>query len=494
MSSSTIDIIDYRVGWEMATRIAGDKEGSCRIAIIGGGFSGAALAAQLLSAGQPSVSVILIGRDGCPGRGVAYSTRCEGHLLNVPAQNMSAFAHDRDHFLRWARLHYGSDVRPDEFLPRRSYGQYVASILQKASEGHNAALEWRQDEAISVNRANGRAEIALLGGDRIAADKIILALGNFPPGDPKLPGRKEYSPRYVPNGWAESALDHIREDKSVLLLGSGLTSVDVAISLRERKFEGKIHILSRHGLLPQEHKRNLPRTAWGINLFPCTARGLLRLVRARVREAEEHHGDWRAVIDSLRPFTQRIWQSLPLQEQRRFLRHLRSYWDVHRHRVAPEIGALLSSELRDCRIEVHAGRVTKYHENPEYVEVTYRDRKKGESRKLHVHRVINCTGPELDCRRVTNPLWRDLIHQKLVRPDPLFLGLDTAQNGAVIDAHGISSDFLYAIGPLRKGSLWETIAVPEIRAQVSALALHLLSSFEQQGWGGLARELTTAQT
>jgi len=473
--------------------MVGDRESFFTIAIIGGGFSGATLAAQLLRAGNQSVMVVLIEKTGCLGRGVAYSTQCEKHLLNVPAQNMSAFADDPDHFLRWARLHYDFDVQPGDFLPRRSYGQYVESLLQEVREGHNAAIEWRRDEAVSVNPTSGRAEISLRSGNRVMADKVILALGNFPPGDPKLPGRQESSPRYLSNGWAEGALDQIAEDKSVLLIGSGLTSVDVAISLRARKFEGKIQILSRHGLLPQEHKPHLPLMAPWNDLRPRTARGLLHLVRAQVREAQEHDTDWRTVIDSLRPITQQIWQSLPLREQRRFLRHLRSYWDVHRHRVAPEIGALLASELGNCGIEVHAGRITEYCETPEHVEVIYRDRKKGEFRKLHVDRVINCTGPDVDCRRVTNALLKNLIKQKLVRPDPLFLGLDTAQSGAVINAYGIPSDFLYAVGPLRKGNLWETIAVPEIRVQVAELVSHLLSSLEQQFFGSLARERPATQ-
>lgn len=473
--------------------MVGDTEAFFTIAVVGGGFSGATLAAHLLRAGNPSVSVVLIERAGCPGRGVAYSTTCEGHLLNVPAENMSALAHDRDHFLRWARCQLDSDVRPGDFLPRRSYGQYVGSILQEASKGHETTFEWRPDEAIAIKRASGRAEISLRSGSRIMADKVILALGNFPPGDPRLPGRQESSRRYVANGWTGSALEHIEQDKSVLLVGSGLTSVDVAISLRAHKFEGKIHILSRHGLLPAQHKPSLPLTVCWNNLLPRTACGLLRLVRAQVREAEEHHGDWRAVIDSLRPISQQIWQSLPLQEQRRFLRHLRVYWDAHRHRVAPEIGALLASEMRDRRIEVHAGRVTEYCETPEYVQVIYRDRQTGESRKFHVDRVINCTGPDVDCRRVNNPLVKNLIHQQWVRPDPLFLGLDTARDGAVIDAHGVPSDFLYALGPLRKGTLWETIAVPEIRVQASELALRLLSSFEQQCFERPVRERPTTQ-
>lgn len=462
------------------------------IAIIGSGFSGATLAAQLLRAGNPSVSVILIGRDDCPGRGVAYSTQCQWHLLNVPARNMSGFADDPDHLLRWARVHYCSSVQPGDFLPRRTYGQYAESILREASEGRNGPFEWRRDEAISITRAGSKAEISLRCGHAAQADKVVLAVGNFPPGDPHLPGRKEFSPRYVSNSWAESALDRIAEDKNVLLVGSGLTSVDVALSLRAHKFEGTIHMLSRHGLLPRQHKPTLPwRPSWNTALCGTT-HGILRLVRAQVREAQKQNGDWRAVIDSLRPFTQRIWQSLPLGEKRRFLCHMRSYWDAHRHRVAPEIGAVLASELRERQIQIHAGRIIEYQETSNSVEVTYRDRRNRELKKLHVNRVINCTGPDVDCRRVTNPLFNNLIRQELARPDPLFLG-DTAQDGALVDAHGAPSDFLYAVGPLRKGNLWETIAVPEIRVQVSELALQLLSSIEQPCFDGLAPERATAR-
>jgi len=461
----------------MAAKIT-HKPASFTIAIIGGGFSGATLATELLR-GDPELEVVLIERDGCPGRGAAYGTHIPAHLLNVTAQNMSALADNPLHFLRWAREHYSDQAQPNDYLPRRVYGKYVESILCDAIEENPERFEWKRDEALSITQAHGKANIVLRSGNKILADVVVLALGNFPPTDLKLPGRREYDQRFVANPWSLNALDNIAPENSVLLVGSGLTSVDVAISLRERGFKGKIRVISRHGLLPQTHKRTAAWPARWDHSHPRSLRGLLRLIRSEVAKAEKEGADWRAVIDSIRPFTQSIWCSLGRREQRRFLRHLRAYWDVHRHRVAPEIGKLLEKEMAEGQLEIHAGRITEYREQGDSVEVSYRNRGDRESRKICVDYVINCTGPDGDCRRTDSPLLNNLLDQQMVRPDTLFLGLDTAENGALLDARGVPSDFLYTVGPLRKGNLWETIAVPEIRLQVSELAFHLLSRFER---------------
>jgi uncharacterized NAD(P)/FAD-binding protein YdhS len=450
------------------------------------------MAAEVLRRADPSTSVVLIEREGCPGRGVAYGTPYAEHLLNVRAQNMSALADDPSHFLRWARLHYDCSVQPGDYLPRRTYGQYVESILRETSEQNAGRFEWKQDEAVSIRAIDRHAEIVLRSGRTIVADKVVLALGNFPPSDPKFPGRTESNSRYVSSPWSPRALDDVEHDNSVLLVGSGLTSVDVAISLRSRGFNGKIHMLSRHGLLPRQHKPASQWPAFWDGTSPRTARGLLRLIRTQVREAAAQNVDWRAVIDSLRPFTQKIWQSLPVKEQRRVLRHLRAYWDVHRHRIAPQIGAQMAGEMAAGQIELHAGRVTFYQEAENGIEVSYCDRATQESKKLRVDRVINCTGPDSDIRRVNSPLLSSLIHQRFVRPDQLSLGLDTAQSGSLVDAYGMASDFLYAIGLLRKGNLWESTAVPEIRAQVSELALELISRFSPQKVESAAQERVIA--
>ena len=253
--------------------------------------------------------------------------------------------------------------------------------------------------------------------------------------------------------------------------------MDIAIALRQTGFTGTVHILSRRGLLPQSHRATAPWPPFWNETSPRTVRGILRLIRTQVEAAERMGSDWRAVIDSLRPFTQEIWRSLSHQERRRFLRHVRPYWEVHRHRIATEIAFSLAAQMETGQIATHAGRIAEYREDADAVDVTYRDRESGRLKRLRVDRVINCTGPESDCRRIKCPLLSDLMHQKLVRPDPLFLGLDASAEGALIDAFGDASDFLYTLGPARKGSLWETTAVPEIRRQAAELAEHLLATF-----------------
>jgi uncharacterized NAD(P)/FAD-binding protein YdhS len=455
------------------------------VAIIGGGFAGATVAAQVLRNSSASVSVMLVERGARLGRGVAYGTSCLQHLLNVPAKNMSAFPDDPEHFLRWARLHHDIGVDPGDFLPRQVYGRYVAFVLQQEIELHPARFERVQDEAVSAARAGGVAEIHLRSGQILSADKVVLALGNFPPGDPRLPGRTQHSQRYVSDPWAPGALGDVshgqdrEKEQDILLVGSGLTSVDVAIALRAQGFGGTIHLLSRRGLLPQNHKGTAIWTPFWNQNSPKTIRELLRLIRTQVEAAQKLGSGWRGVIDSLRPFSAAIWRSLSLLERRRFLRHVRPYWEAHRHRVAPEIGVPLAIQIQNGQIETHAGRIEQYAEDADGVDVTYRDRKTGELKPLRVARVVNCTGPEVDCRRIENLLLNNLMAQKLVRPDPLCLGLDASGDGALIDARGKASDFLYTLGPSRKGSLWETTAVPEIRVQASQLATLLLTGSEQ---------------
>jgi uncharacterized NAD(P)/FAD-binding protein YdhS len=206
----------------------------------------------------------------------------------------------------------------------------------------------------------------------------------------------------------------------------------------------------------------------------------MRVVRAHIQAAEMQGRDWRSVVDSLRPVAQQVWLSLPHKEQRRFLRHVRPYWEVHRHRLAQEIDALLASQLSSGQIQIHAGRITSYQENADGAEITYRDRKSGKPEYLLVDRVFNCSGPEVDCRKVNRPLLKNLLRQKLARPDSLLLGLEVSDEGALIDGDGMVSDFLYAIGPLRKGNLWETTAVPEIRDQISKLTGLLVSNCTQK--------------
>ncbi len=459
--------------------------GKFDVVIIGGGFSGTVLAVQLLCR-APELAVAVVDKSPSPGRGVAYSTQHSCHLLNVPAGKMSALPDDPGHFLRWVRGNYLASAQEHTFLPRALYGQYLWWLLEQ-SRGRPNGFEWIQDQVHSVERKSDHVVARLKSGSALPARSMVLATGNFPPANPRVPGLSSASKRYVPYAWSPDALDGLPADGSVLLLGSGLTSLDLALALKSKGFAGRIHLVSRRGLLPQAHQPTAGWPQFWNEQSPRTARGMLRLIRDQVLAASQAGVDWRAVIDVLRPVTQQIWRSLPAPEQRRFLRRLRSYWEVHRHRIAPELGKLLAHLVQAGQLRIYAGRVTLYRESGFIAEVTIRGRQDGAEQTLRVHRVINCTGSETDCRRIDDPLITGLLAQGLARPDPLSLGLDVDEDGALFEAGGNRSEFLYAIGPVRKGCLWETTAVPEIRVQASQLAEHLLhASRLGQGLGATA--------
>jgi uncharacterized NAD(P)/FAD-binding protein YdhS len=431
------------------------------------------LAVQLLRRSSGNTSVVLIERAPVLGRGVAYGTQYAGHLLNVRAKDMSAYPESPDHFLQWAQHEYDPSARAEDFLPRRVYGQYISSQLREAVSLSDGEFCWIQSEAVALSRRDGRAVVQLKNGDNVVADQVVLALGNFPPADPRFPGKPVTNSSYVSNPWSTEALANVAELDSVLLIGSGLTSVDLTLELRARGFKGTVHILSRRGLLPQRHKCIVfGPTALGE--LPRTVRGLFRMIRAQVKVARAQGSDWRQVIDSLRPATQQIWMSLPHAERRRFLRHLRTYWDVHRHRIAESIADDLDAQLQTDQIVVHAGRIEEYRQADGAINITYRERKTRELKTFRVERVLNCTGPEGDYRRVASPLLRDLMSNGLAEPDELSLGLAMSEDGALLNDQGAASTLLYALGPLRKGISWESVAVPELRVQVAALA-NLLS-------------------
>jgi len=429
------------------------------VLIIGGGFSGATLASQLLKR-DPQLNVAIVDSGETPGRGLAYSTTYQCHVLNVPAENMSALEDDPEHFLRWARRNHDPALQEGSFLARSVYGRYLDSLLKETATRSGRNLPWFRDQALTMTRTDGLFSAQLKSGRKLLAKAVVIATGNVPPGDPSVPGLTDAATRYFPFSWAQTALDGLRGSANVLLIGAGLTSLDLAIGLASKGFRGKIHMLSRRGLVPLMHRQAGTWPQFWNEESPRTVRDLMRLIRNQVRAAAEAGTDWRAVVDALRPVTQDIWRSLPDEERRRFMRHARPYWDVHRHRVAPEVTERFLRLIHEGRIQVHAGRVTRYREEENHAAVTYRRRQDGQTEEVCVGRVINCTGPEADWRRIDNSLLSSLFAQGLGRPDPLFLGLDVDCNGSVVNDQGVASQSLFAIGPVRKGSLWETTAVP----------------------------------
>jgi uncharacterized NAD(P)/FAD-binding protein YdhS len=438
------------------------------------------LAVQLLRR-APSLAITVLDQSSLPGRGRAYRSPHRFHLLNVAAGQMGAFPADPGDFLRWAKSNYDASMQARSFPPRAVYGEYLGSVLERTlaergSESGDAGFRWIQDEALSLQRRKGKLAVQRKDGSELLARVVVLATGNFPPATPKIPGLESGSSFYVQFAWSGSALENLPRDGSVLLLGSGLTSVDMIMALKSKAFRGIIHVLSREGLVPSRHQQTKPWPVFWNEQSPRTIRGLLRLIRDQVDVAAEKGIDWRSVVDSLRPVTQQIWQSLPVNEQRRFLRHARSQWDIHRHRLAPEIADIFSDMEAEGQIRFHTGRITRYSEDRDLAEIVYQERGATTAKRLHAHRIINCTGSETDCRRIDDSMITSLFVQGLARPDSLFLGLDVDEHGALIDYKARPSLSLFTIGPTRKGQLWETTAVPEIREQAEQLAEHVVKA------------------
>jgi uncharacterized NAD(P)/FAD-binding protein YdhS len=485
---------------------------ACRIAIIGGGVSGSLTAVQLLRQATTPLELILLERRSTLGLGVAYSTTSMQHVLNVPAQKMSALPDDPQHLVRWLTTNIPDTYQPHDFIPRPLYGRYIQELLASSLTAANARLATTASglahqlshiaqtvvalNPLAATTTTGQqCEIQLADGQQLIVDRVVLALGNFLPTPPALSqttsavaqqneAATEFyaSPFYANNPWDAAVLATIPRQAPVLLLGTGLTTIDLILSLVEQGHTGTIHVVSRRGLLPHPHRLNLTpyQTALTRANLPLTVRGLLHRVRQDVHQATSQGTDWRAVIDSLRPFSHDIWQRWSTTEQRRFLRHVRPYWDVHRHRIAPNLGERLQQLLASGQVIRHTGRVVNYQWSTTTtppVKVTLQPRDQAPCQILAVAKVINGTGPEADYRRLDDPLVQHLRQSGHIAVMNIGTGLAVATNGAILDAQGQPSAVLFTLGPPQKGVIWETTAVPEIREQAASLATVLLQSF-----------------
>ncbi len=441
------------------------------VAIIGGGAAGTLTAVHLLRTGVP-VRIAIVERADRLGRGIAYSTINPRHLMNVPASTIGALSGRPGHLVEWC-AEQGEPVEGRAFVNRPLFGRYLVALLRDTvSAAAVAPLELR-DEAVAVTATGDRLRVALASGAELDAGRVVLATGTPPATDlPLASGRWPADPaRYLTDPWGAGALERLAGD-DVLLLGVGLTTVDVALRLAELRPATRLVAVSRTGLLPVTHR--WPEGAIDVGYRPpapgTTLREQARAFRAATVVARGRGADMRDVVDAMRPHTQAVWQGLADADRRRFLRRYARYWLINRSRMAPAASGWVEELRRDGRLRVVAARVVSVEEAGGRLAVGMRRRGADTVETLHVDAIVNGAGPADSPFRDDSPLYGSLRAAGLARPHPLGLGIDTGSGGAVLDADGRPSTTLYTIGWLRRGELWESLAIPELRDQAAALA------------------------
>ena len=430
------------------------------IAIIGGGFSGAITAVQLVRTLPPDQPILIFERGGPIGTGLAYSTDVAAHLLNVRATNMSVFPDDPAHFENWIRRHFGvpsaeCHVTPAGlFATRRLYARYVRSCFEEAADSRPNARRplWVRAEITDLWRDGDGFRLRDAAGQEYEAGAVILAVGNIPPA-------AAADPRHITNPWNTSYLEGLGQKAPILVLGSALSMVDIVLLLRAKGYQGPITAVSRRGILSSAHR---PVAAWPTPTLSAAERNAVRPLLRRLRREAAAAPDWRAVIDAIRPITTEIWMGWSREERRRFLRHARRFWDAHRHRMAPPNEAAIALELQTGGLTIEAGRVTAIEPKLDGLQVTI----KGETRLFQ--RVIAATGLE-NAEHGKSGLIHQLCERGLARLDPLGIGLAAGPDLAV--APGI-----WALGPIVRGTFWECVAVPDIRDQAVRCAREVAAS------------------
>ena len=435
-----------------------------QFAIVGGGATGILAAAHLARQLDPANDEVVVIEPGeTLGRGLAYATDDPRHLLNVRVANMSAFADEPDHLYAWLRARRGADATsPFSFISRGLYGDYVADLAEHTLS--NRLVRRERARCLDIEERADDVRLALSTGESLAAGVAILATGHD--AKPTLGDLPAEQP------WSAGALEGLSPDAPILILGSGLTMVDMALSLERRGQRGPIVVLSRRGLLSTAHRPAPPRSLNASEIpFGAELSQLLAWLRRLAARFTAEGADWRSAVDALRPHTQRLWGAMSLEQRRRFLRHARVYWDVHRHRMAPRDrgGARARSSIpassRSSPAASSSRAATAKTSKSRFCGAAH-----GAAETRRFARIIDCTGLCEQPLKSANPLLRALLERGAARPDALGIGFDVAPDLGLVGADGTVSRRIKAIGPLARAAFWECIAIPDIRLQCAALA------------------------
>jgi uncharacterized NAD(P)/FAD-binding protein YdhS len=450
------------------------RDRALELCVLGGGFTGVAAAIACLARIDVPFRLFVVEPGPALGRGVAFGGHHPLHLLNVRTRDLSIRAGQPGDFLSWAfrQLDQGENHAglheglAHTFLPRQLFGEYVRQRFFEAVERRkDVELKLLTATATSCGIDRGRFRIELDRGEPLSADAVILATAY---------GLSPSSATGALYPYAAMAREDFVRAKSMALIGSGLTMVDVLLDARREGFSGKAIVISRRGQLPRPHA---PKGVVPQQIGLPRSKSILRLtaaVRIACEAAEAHGTPWQAIMNGLRSSLQDIWQGLAVEEQSRVLRHVRPFWDAHRHRVPIEVHGRIQAELAQGRAVLLRGHVTGVERRPDGFKLTLTRHGSPEPEALDADLAFDCTGHAPD---LGSGLIQALLGQGLARPDSHRLGLAVERNGQVLGADGCPRRGLFALGPLCQGSLWEITGVPEIVAQADQAAASIAALY-----------------
>jgi uncharacterized NAD(P)/FAD-binding protein YdhS len=446
------------------------------VIIVGGGASGVILASHLLRNPANAVRVTLIERRARIGRGVAYGSNSTDHLLNVRPRNMSPFADDPDHFLRWLVARGALTVpeadAPYCFLPRYLYGEYLDELAHTlGGRDSHARLNIVHAECIGLTEMASGVEAVMADGSSHVGHVAVLATGHDEPAE---------HPPYT-SAWTLPKDASIPRDAAVLIRGTGLSMVDYVIALQDYGHRGPILAISRRGQTPRVHRLSAPLKLDSADIPLGTEMTyFFHWFRELTKWAEARGGDWRDAVDAMRPLTQKLWQSWPLSAKKTFMEHARPWWEVHRHRIPPQGQARIDAAVASGQLSIVAAKIRDVEPTADGAKVVYRRRGHSEDEVINVARVVECTGIVKDPTATENPVLKSLFADGAIRADPLGIGIDVSSRCSVISRDGQPSSRLFAAGPITRAAFWEITAVPDIRVQCEMLAKQLLGYREDR--------------
>jgi uncharacterized NAD(P)/FAD-binding protein YdhS len=469
----------------------------CDVAIIGGGFAGTVLALHLVRR-LGSGHLAIVEPRAELGSGLAYSATDEVHCINVTAQQMGVSAEAEDRFIDWLEKWHpamvgggqGASQPSRSFVQRHWFGEFMRDRLGAALTGSKLKLEHHRTSATDARIIEGGFEFMLANGGKLHALCAVVATSHGVPALPSgFPAALADAPGFIADPWQAHELKRIPPEAEVLIIGTGLTMADVTGSLLANAHRGRIRAVSRHGLLSRSATAVANSVALDFASWPpAPVTVYLRRLRHEIGLIEREGGSWRDVFTALRQRSTDLWSKLSIQEKQRFVRHLKSFYDVHRYRMAPDLAGRIEAAREAGQVEVLAGRLRSVRRDRRGFLVEIERRGSSEAIRWRCRTIVNCTGPRQNLGPDSSHFLGALIARGLAYPDPLGLGLTVDRDGRV---YGLSRN-LFALGPLTRARFGDVVGAPEIAEQAQRLVGILENALGERCHGGPASERSGA--